>query len=172
MKSVITILTVVAMLGLWACNSSENRTAEASVQTEREQLAYGEDICEFTGKTIEVVRYGGRLITNAGDTLNFMSAECLAGYLLKMDDRDEVASLKAVDFVDGKRLMPVEGLKFLNSKLRPSPNGMYITAVDASNEKMLEFVYDAYPGTYLEWDELLKKVDTDWYSGSENSAMK
>lgn len=158
-------------MSMAACSETNNRNTATAVKAEKEQLSYGSDICEFTGKTIREVRYGGRMVTSSGDTLNFMSAECLAGYLLKMESRDDVASLKVVDFVDGKKLMPVEELKFLNSKLRPSPNGMYLTAVDASNTKMVEFVYDAYPGPYLEWNEVVDKVEAEWFGETGNAAM-
>ena len=56
----------------------------------------------------------------------------------------------------------VDKLVYLHSKLRPSPNGMFLTAVDASDKKMITYIYNAYPGPYLVWDEVLELVRNEW----------
>ncbi len=159
------IITIILTAGLvWlATGCAEKTTERTSADTAAvEQISYGSDICAFTGDLIETERYGGRIVMNDGTVLNFMSVECVAGYYLKLDDKSAVHSIKITDFVHGKKLMPVDELAYLKSHLRPSPNGMFLSAVDASNKKMKTFVYDAYPGPYLQWDEVLELVSEEW----------
>jgi copper chaperone NosL len=148
-----------------ACNADQtDQVSERQVKMERVEdgINYGVDLCEFEKKPIEVVRYGGRIEMENGVMFNFMSVECLAGFYLNYKDRNGIKSIKAVDFAHGEKLLPVSEMKFLHSTLRPSPNGMFLTAVDASNERMLTYIYDAYPGPYLEWDEVLELVRNEW----------
>ncbi|MCC5904767.1 MAG: hypothetical protein JJU13_01050 [Balneolaceae bacterium] len=162
------IITIILTAGLvWiAAGCAEKSTERTSADTAAvEQVSYGNDICAFNGELIETERYGGRIVMNDGTIHNFMSVECVAGYYLKMEDKSAVESIKITDFVHGKKLMPVDELAYLKSHLRPSPNGMFLSAVDASNEKMKTFVYDAYPGPYLQWDEVLELVSEEWEIG-------
>lgn len=158
-------ITAVLASALFYMGCTQEQAAELrNVKIERaaDAISYGSDICAFTNKPIEVVRYGGRIEMKNGEVLNFMSSECLAGYYLGINDKSAVSSIKAVDFAHGEKLLPVDDLVFLNSQLRPSPNGMFLTAVDASNEKMKSYIYNAYPGPYLEWDEVLELVRKEW----------
>ncbi|TVR35453.1 MAG: hypothetical protein EA390_01645 [Balneolaceae bacterium] len=125
-------------------------------------ISYGSDICSFTGKTIETVRYGGKIIMNDGEEHKFMSVECMAGFYLKMEDISLINYILTVDFAHGQQYLPVEDAVYLRSSLRPSPNGMNLTAVDASNERMKTYIYDAYPGEYLSWNEVLELVKDEW----------
>jgi hypothetical protein len=143
---------------------SKQTADERQVKMERvdEGINYGVDYCEFEKKPIETVRYGGRMELENGEIFNFMSVECLAGFYLNLTDKESIRSMKAVDFAHGEKLLPVSEMVFLHSSLRPSPNGMFLTAVDASNEKMLTYIYEAYPGPYLEWEEVLELVRDEW----------
>jgi len=163
----VNFLWILLFASLYAAGCTGDQTdqvSERQVKMERvdDGINYGVDICEFEKKPIEVVRYGGRIELENGELLNFMSVECLAGFYLNFDDRNEIKSVKAVDFAHGEKLLPVNEMKFLHSTLRPSPNGMFLTAVDASNERMITYIYDAYPGPYLEWDEVLELVRNEW----------
>ena len=163
------ILTLSLFTGLLiatiGCSGEQaNQAEQRQVKMERvdDGINYGSDVCEFTNKPIETVRYGGRIELDNGDRFTFMSVECLAGYYLGLSDQSAVKSIKAVDFAHGERLLPVDEMVFLHSKLRPSPNGLFLTAVDASNEKMKTYIYDAYPGPYLDWSEVLELVRDEW----------
>lgn len=164
------IIILILLPVIIACTSQveENHTSSSASNTDQ-NMPYGEVSCEFAGSPVETVRYGGKITLVDGEELYFMSVECLAGYRLGMPDPDDVVEMQAVDFVDGKRLMDVEDLVFLHSKLRPSPNGLFLSAVDASNEKMKTFVYDAYPGPYLSWDEVLALVQKEWEDTTETA---
>lgn len=125
-------------------------------------IRHGTDVCAYSNEPIETVRYGGRMIYENGEVVNFMSVECMAGYYLGHTDPSVIRSMKAVDFAHGEKLLPVAEMVFLHSRLRPSPGGMFLTAVDASNERMITNIHDAYPGPYLEWEEVLELVRNTW----------
>lgn len=154
-------LLLIVSLYLQACNASENPDTEKTVVTE--QLNYdGSVMCAFSGEPIETVRYGGRLTMEDGTVLDFMSSECLAGYVLQLPNQESVARLQVTDFTQGKRLLDVEEVVFLHSRLRPSPNGMNLSAIKASDTKMRTYIHDAYPGPMITWEEVLELVETEW----------
>lgn len=165
MNRVINLLAVAAASLLLAAACSQEPAERAQQQQANHELtaiSYENDTCAFTGDTITVVRYGGEIEMQDGTIHKFMSVECVAGFYLGLEDKSRIKSLKIVDFAHGKKLLPPDELVFLNSSLRPSPNGMFLTAVDASNERMRSFIYDAYPGAYLQWDEVLEMVSEKW----------
>lgn len=152
----ITILAVLLLISM-GCSNENSETINPESDS-FEQINYGSEMCDFSNEVIETVRYGGRIELEGEGVYNFMSVECLAGFYLKLQDKSKVNSLKVVDFTHGKRLLPVHEMVFLHSRLRPSPNGMYLTAIEAANEKMVTYIYDAYPGPLLSWDEVLELV--------------
>jgi hypothetical protein len=117
-------------------------------------IHYGKDICSFTGDTISVVRYGAVIELKNGSKLKFNSAESMAKYLIQRG-QIEYSRLIVVDFADGENLIDVTEAKYLKSKLRQSPGKMHITPINRNNLKMLENVNRAYPGTFLEWSDVL-----------------
>ena len=153
-----------ALLLLAAACSQEpaERAENPSADVTTTAINYENDTCAFTDETITVVRYGGEIEMADGTTHKFMSVECVAGFYLGLEDKSKIISMKIVDFAHGKMLLPVDELVYLHSSLRPSPNGMNLTAVDASNERMKSYIYDAYPGPYLEWDDVLEMVSEKW----------
>lgn len=156
------LLLMLVSGGIFAsCESDGGAGMEPSVEVE--ELTYGEDVCALTGEVIETVRYGGRLILQGDKTLNFMSVECLVGYYLQMQDTEEISRMQVVDFTHGTRLMDVDEMVYLNSRLRPSPNGLNLTAIEAADTKMRSYIYDAYPGPMLEWEEVLDLVRDKWH---------
>src|SRR5690625_5667392 len=53
-------VTLLALLA-WGCTSQDmTETKSQAVDEPIEELAYGADICDFSGEPIETVRYGGR----------------------------------------------------------------------------------------------------------------
>ena len=158
------VITIFAIAGFLLAACSENRSEYNSVLLYENSvdINYGSDICSFTGEEIRTVRYGGKIVMNDGTEHKFMSDECMAGFYLGMEDKSNISEMVAVDFAHGQQYVPVDGAVYLRSALRPSPNGMNLTAVNASNEKMKEYIYDAYPGEFLTWDEVVKIVNNEW----------
>lgn len=172
-KYLITSLVMVLLL-LGGCTESTEKQNGVLLYTNSVDIDYGSDMCSFTNEVIETVRYGGKITMNDGTVHKFMSVECIAGFYLEMEDQDEIERLEIVDFAHGQKYLPVDELVYLKSSLRPSPNGLNLTAVDKSNERMKTYIYDAYPGDFLTWDEVLDLVDEEWsLNGSAaHTAMK
>lgn len=158
----IIIVAAFAISVLASCVEKSEQANDVFTYTNHLDINYGEDICAYTNKPIERVRFGGRMTMEDGDVLKFMSAEATAGYYLEMNNREKIKSIEIVDFAHGQQYLPVDELVFLQSQLQPSPNGLYLTPVDASNEKMKTYIYDAYPGTFYSWDEVLELVSEEW----------
>jgi hypothetical protein len=165
-------IAVVSAIMLMSCNKKDTAQQEREVFLYQNSvdIEYGSDICSFDGDVIETVRYGGKITMNDGEVHKFMSVECVAGFVLGQRDRSNIESIEIVDFAHGQKYLPVDQLIYLRSSLRPSPNGMNLTAIDASNERMKTNIYDAYPGEFLNWEEVLSLVENEW--NLEQKAMK
>jgi len=168
-KRLFNILLLTALL-IAGCNENQTQENEVFLYKNSVDINYGSDICSFTGKAIETVRYGGKIVLTDETEHKFMSVECMAGFYLKMEDISSINYMLTVDFAHGQQYVPVEDAVYLRSSLRPSPNGMNLTAVDASNERMKTYIYDAYPGEYLSWNEVLELVKDEW--NIRHTAMK
>lgn len=124
-------------------------------------IHYGKDICAYTGTVISTVRYGAILEMTNGQRLKFNSAESMAGYILENTlEKAAIHKLYVVDFADGDDHIEVHQALFLNSMLRQSPGKMHITPVNRENKKMLEYIYRAYPGPFLEWDDVMRQCES------------
>lgn len=158
--TILIVLTAAAFL-LSACGP-ENKTPHPgpSIKTKvAGNLTYGTDECDWCHKTIETVRYGAELVTVDGDILKFRAAEHMAAWIItNPDEAAKARSVQVVDFADGKNMIGVNEALYLRSSLRPSPGQLHITPIRRDNERMLTNIYEAYPGTYIEWDELLELV--------------
>lgn len=157
-----TILFLMIFIFTFSCSEENHQENDVYLYQNSVDIDYGSDFCSFTGEPIETVRYGGKIILNNGDVHKFMSVECVAGYVLNQENSSAISSIQIVDFAHGQQYLPVDELVFLQSQLRPSPNGLFLTAIDQSNTRMVEYIYDAYPGEYLDWEEVLELVSREW----------
>jgi len=148
----------ILMLGMAVaigCSTAESSGPKIVVKTAGD-IDYGTDICAWSGKTIETVRYGAVLELASGERLTFNSAESMARYV--QDPTKTTAAPKnvwVVDFASGDRLIPATDAVYLHSPNRPSPGGLRITPIERRNTKMREYVRRAYPGTFIEWNDVL-----------------
>lgn len=156
------MFVLLSMLILWGCTEPKVQNSDVLVYTNEVDIEYGNDICSYSNEVIKTVRYGGKITMDDGTSHKFMSVECLAGFYLQLEDKESVERIELVDFAHGQRYMDPDDLIFLQSSLRPSPNGLSLTAIDDSNEKMKGYIYDAYPGTFMSWEEILDLVSTEW----------
>lgn len=163
----IIILTVFIFAG---CSEKSSQEHSVFLYKNSVDISYGTDTCSFTGKTIETVRYGGKIVMKDNSEHKFMSVECMAAFYLALNDHEKVKEIVTVDFAHGQQFIGVEDAVYLRSALRPSPNGLNLTAIDASNERMKVYIYDAYPGEYLSWSEVLELVNNEW--NLQQTAMK
>ena len=162
MKAQIIFFIFFAGLLMFACSQEDRQQNEVFLYQNMIDISYGEDICSFSDEVIERVRFGGKIIMDDGTEHKFMSAECTAGFYLGLDDTDKIESMVIVDFAHGQKYLPPDELVYLKSPLQPSPNGLYLTPIDNSNERMKTYIYDAYPGEFLSWDEVLELVEREW----------
>lgn len=164
MKSLIlTLLTPISLFMITACNPGEQ---SAPINTTHQGaggllMEYEVNYCEWTGEKIETVRYGA-IINNDKSKLYFKSVECAIAWQLAMNNESDSKNLLVADFIHGKKLIPAVDAIYLQSTLRPSPGKLYISALEKSNTFMHGRVYEAYPGTFLEWDELVEFVKKEW----------
>lgn len=168
-------LIAVILISTMACNRSQQGESDVYLYQNSLDIEYGKDICSYSNEVIKKVRYGGRIEMNDGSVHKFMSAECTAGFFLGLDDTSEVRSVQVIDFAHGQKYLPADKLVYLRSPLQPSPNGMNLTAIDDSNEKMKNYIYDAYPGTFYTWNEVLDLVGNEWkldQNDAQQSALK
>ncbi|MCH8558012.1 MAG: hypothetical protein LAT84_09325 [Balneolia bacterium] len=119
-----------------------------------DQMPYNELNCDWSGELIRNARYGARAV-NGSDTWHFRSVEDLVYWLKAGERSSESLQLYVVDFIDGKRFIGIHDAVYLHSRLRPSPGGHHLSALDKTNEHMKNRVYEAYPGAYLSWDEMI-----------------
>lgn len=153
----ITLIFTLSLLTLSCEYKSSDEKSKTGPQIHEKiagDIHYGKDICSYSGDTITVVRYGAVIELTNGSILKFNSAESMAKYLIQRD-QTMYSKLLVVDFADGENLIDVAEAKYLKSNLRQSPGKMYITPINRNNQKMLEYVNRAYPGTYLEWSDVL-----------------
>lgn len=178
MRSQITLLVLfITAFGWVSCTDPDNQKEDShsiKINMNVEKIDYGNAICAFTGETIKTTRYGGRIELKDGTIFDFMSVECTAAFFLNYENKNDIAQIKITDFAHGVQLLPVDQLRYLRSPLRPSPNGLFLTAVDASNQKMIEYIHDAYPGEYLSWEQVLQVVqdEMDLEAHKANSTIK
>lgn len=161
MKTVLSTLSLVLLMIIVSCSDHSSQDNN-SPNSEFTQIIYGEATCEFTGDVIDEFRYGGKIETNTGDVYTFMSVECLAGFYLNNLDENQVAQIWVTDYNHGKKLITIEEAVFLHSMNRRSPNGLNLTALVASDEKITYNMRFAYGGELIGWDEVLKLVSSEW----------
>ncbi len=140
---------------LISCNGAHHPEKSADTTAESNRvMPYETVVCSWSGEEIKTVRYGAKAV-NGSEVFYFRSVEDLIRW--KNDRKEERAdvSLEVVDFIHGKAFIDVKDAVYLYSKLRPSPGGHHLSAVDKTDTRMQERIHDAYPGPYLSWDEVL-----------------
>ncbi len=146
---------MLAMVVAAGCSKAESNGPKMVAKTAGD-IDYGTDTCAWSGKTIETVRYGAVLELASGTRLTFNSAESMARYLQDpANSAKDYRKMWVVDFASGDKLVRVTDAVYLHSPNRPSPGGLRITPIERSNTKMQEYVHRAYPGTYIEWNDVL-----------------
>ncbi len=129
----------------------------AACAPEPTPIVYGADLCVHCRMAIVDDRYGAELVTGTGRTHTFDSIECLADYVLGLDDPASVHSLWVTSFQHPGALVAVDDVHFLHSEMLRSPMGANLTAFrkDAITPRSL---VDSFGGTVLTWDEVLAHV--------------
>jgi copper chaperone NosL len=154
---------VVAALLAGCAGGAEARGAEEEAVP---AFANGGVPCDFCEGTIPEVRFGGEVVTAAGETFRFMSVECLAGFLLGgRVPAEEIRSVRVVDYDNGERLVDAASAYFLRSQFLESPSGLRLLATD--REKIARNLHYFFGGERLTWEQVLALVAAEWGDGRE-----
>lgn len=134
-------------------------TAASACSPQPQPIAWGEDVGDFCRMVIVDQRYGAELVTNRGRVYKFDSVECLAGFLLAMDDTGAVHSLWVTPFQSPGDLIRIEDAIFLHSATLKSPMGANLTAfrTDAITP---EGLVSSFGGEVLDWAGVLALVSS------------
>lgn len=128
-------------------------------------IVYGDDVCTHCRMSIVDDRYGSELVTRTGRTHTFDSIECLADYVLEIDEPESVHSLWVTSFQHPGELVAVEDAHFLHSEMLRSPMGANLTAFrkDAITPTAL---VNSFGGVIMSWDEVLEHVRRNGHAHS------
>jgi len=131
--------------------------AVAACAPEPKPIVYGEDVCVHCRMAIVDDRYGTELVTRTGLTHTFDSIECMADYVLGLDDPESVHSLWVTSFQHPGALIAIDDALFLQSEMLRSPMGANLTAFrsDAVTPTVL---VNSFGGVVMNWDEVLEHV--------------
>jgi copper chaperone NosL len=152
----------VALLALvtTACGTAAGDSARPA-PAEVPAFAPAGGTCDFCGGEIPAERFGGELVTRSGDTLRFMSVECLAGFVASgRVPGDEVRSIRVVDYNQGERLIDATTALYVRSEQRKSPNGLNLLATE--KETVAHNLHFFFGGERLDWAGVLELVAREW----------
>jgi copper chaperone NosL len=133
-------------------------------------ILYGEDVCAHCRMVIVDERYGAELVTTKGRVFKFDSIECLAAFVLDMEDSSEVHSLWVTAFHAPGELMQIADAVLLHSETLNSPMGGNLTAFRAAVVGPDSAVH-AFGGQVLSWGGILELVAARPPSGSGHMPM-
>lgn len=146
---------------LAGCGQPDAGTTAA--RTPADRMVYGESVDPYCGELVQSVRWGGEIRTVGGEVLRFRSVECMAAYVLEQRlGEDEIASIRAVDFPDGWRLIDVQAAHFLHTPNLASPAQRGLNIMAIGTERMARNLQDAYTGPVMGWEEVLHTVAVAW----------
>jgi copper chaperone NosL len=147
------VVATVAVVSFAACGAPAMSAEPAA--------AAAEEPCAYCDGLIADDRFGGELVTRSGDVYRFMSTECLAGFVVSgAVARDDIRSVRVVDYDHGKRLIDAETALFVRSDTRESPTGLNILA--AEREVVAHNLHFFFGGTRLSWPAVLDLVREEW----------
>ena len=145
---------VLVAIGAAGCSPAEGARAVDA------EFPAGEP-CAYCDGTIGEMRFGGQITTTDGDAYRFMSAECMAGFVLAgRVAADDIARMEVVDYSHGERLVDATSALYVAAELTESPGGLGILATGEENKAAnLHFFYG---GTRLDWNGVLDLVQREW----------
>jgi copper chaperone NosL len=149
----------VVMLAAVATACSTGSEAQAAVPA----FAPEARACDFCDGDIPAERFGGQLETRNGTTYQFMSVECLAGFIVAgRVEADAIRSVQVVDYAHGERLIDATRAHYVRSEQRQSPNGLNLLA--AESDVVAHNLHFFFDGARLDWDGVLELVRREWGS--------
>jgi copper chaperone NosL len=150
---------VMALVAVTACGQAAGDDRNAGLNAVPEFPAGG--ACAYCGGEIPAERFGGEIVTRAGETYRFMSVECLAGFIAAGTiGSADIRSMRVVDYNDGERLIDAESALYVRSEQRSSPNGLNLLASDS--EKVAHNLHFFFGGERMSWPQVVDFVRREW----------
>lgn len=145
--------------------------AVAACAPEPKPIVYGEDVCVHCRMAIVDDRYGTELVTRTGLTHTFDSIECMADYVLGMDEPESVHSLWVTSFQHPGELISIDDALFLHSEMLRSPMGANLTAFRSDTMTPAALV-NSFGGVVMTWDEVLEHVRSSGHVHMSGGGMR
>jgi copper chaperone NosL len=146
---------VLLAAGLAACGPAAGDTGVAA------EFAPDGGPCAFCDGEIPAERFGGELVTRAGETYRFMSVECLAGFVASgRVAAGDIRSVHVVDYNDGEKLIDATTAYYVRSEQRRSPSGLNLLA--AEKELVAHNLHYFFGGERLGWTDVVELVQREW----------
>ncbi|MEO8710718.1 MAG: nitrous oxide reductase accessory protein NosL, partial [Parafilimonas sp.] len=137
------LLPILMMFSLSSCNKAP------------QPITVGVDKCDFCKMPVSDARFGAEILTNKGKAYKFDDEHCLRSFLQQPSfSKEKSYTVYFVDFSGNHSLIPASTSFFLKSSALRSPMNGNVAAF--SNKDSLQKVNDKYPGTVLQWDQLLQ----------------
>jgi copper chaperone NosL len=159
-RAAVVVLLTGSALAMTSCGAAPAADA-ADLRARAPEFAPGQPPCDFCDGNIPASRFGGELVTARGQTYQFMSVECLAGFIAAgRVSESEIRSVKVVDYNHGERLIDARTAHYVRSDHRQSPNGLNLLA--AESETVAHNLHFFFHGARLTWPDVLELVRTEW----------
>ncbi|HEX7356204.1 MAG TPA: nitrous oxide reductase accessory protein NosL [Ignavibacteriaceae bacterium] len=129
----------------------------SSCSKQPEQIAYGEDECEFCKMIVMDKRYGAELVTDKGKIYKFDSVECLVGYIdnKKLNEKD-YSSVWVGNYSNPGNLIDASKAIYLKNDELRSPMGLNVLAVETQDQ--FDIIFEKDGGKKLVWKDLFPLV--------------
>ena len=116
------------------------------------EIQLGVEECAFCRMTITDARFGGQVMSATGRIDTFDSVECLASYVLSMDEAERPQAWVS-DYSDPGSFLAVGDAQFVYGGSIHSPMGLALAAFPASRDQ--GELQGSFGGEVLDWDGVL-----------------
>jgi copper chaperone NosL len=150
---------VLLALTVGGCTRGEAR-ADALLD-ERPRFQAAGEVDAYCGGEIPAQRFGGEVVTRAGESYRFMSVECLAGFVLSgRVPAEQIETLRVVDYNSVDRLIDARAAHYVRMQFQRSPSGLDLAATET--EKVAANLHYFMGGERLTWEQVLGLVAAEW----------
>jgi copper chaperone NosL len=152
---------IVALLAL-ALPAAGCGTPQASADVQRPAAEFPAGVaCAYCDGETEGARFGGQLTTVDGTTYQFMSVECLAGFVLEERvPATRIGSVRVVDYSHGENLIDAATAHYVRMQFERSPNGLNLAAV--ATDRVAGTLHYFHGGERMTWEQVLAYVKLRW----------
>jgi copper chaperone NosL len=156
-----TSAAVALMIALVATGCAGEEARAGAIQDDRPRFAGAGERDSFCDGKIPAARFGGEITLQSGDTMRFMSVECLAGYVAaRKGDTADIATVHVVDYNSADRMIDARKARFVRTQFTRTPNGLGLVATET--EKVAENLHYFMGGERMTWEQAVAFVGSTW----------